>query len=299
MELSWLETFIVLAESNSMRTAAAKLGISPATASERISALEYELGTRLLVRNSKGSELSEAGKLFAESSRQILKNWDSILEIIKPIENTPFQRLRIGLPDRVMVPCLGRTLDSFVSDHPHIELNLYSDQEFGISESLRDGTADVFFSFEPSEAVLKGRISRVVHHTRMGILVPSDHRLALQGSVSLSELNGETFVLYPAYRDSSLHDFQKKMLKNSDIQYLEYSGHFSPSLYALTVKMGCGLVIFPNTNRKGIPPRSVFLEIKDDSARCDIYMIYDPSNTNPALQLFLDEFGDQEGTDEG
>jgi len=299
MELSWLETFIVLAESNSMRTAAAKLGISPATASERISALEYELGTQLLVRTSKGSELSEAGKLFAENSKHILKNWDSILEIIKPIENTQYQRLSIGLPDRVMVPCLGRTLDSFVSDHPQIELNLYSDQEVGISESLKDGTTDVFFSFEPSDALIKGRRSRVVHHTRMGILVPSDHRLALQGAVALSELDGETFVLYPEYRDSSLYDFQKKMLKSSGIQYLEYNGHFSPSLYALTVKMGCGLVIFPSTNRKGIPPRSVFLEIKDESAACDIYMIYDPANTNPALQLFLEEFGDQEGTDEG
>ena len=52
MDPRWLEAFITLAETHSIRTASARLGTSPATLSDRISALEEYLGTKLLDRDA-------------------------------------------------------------------------------------------------------------------------------------------------------------------------------------------------------------------------------------------------------
>ena len=124
MELSWLETFIALAETGSVRGAAARLGISPATTSERISSLEDDLGIRLLERTSRGSELTGAGRLYLQSAYKILENWDNLKSLVKPLEDSPHQRLSIGIHDHGMFPYLGRFLDSFMAEYPYIELSI-------------------------------------------------------------------------------------------------------------------------------------------------------------------------------
>lgn len=298
MELIWLETFIKLAESNSMRNAAAELGISPATASERLSALEDELGAVLFQRNSKGSELTEAGRLYLDSAKKLLSDWNSISSLVRPLENSTFLHLSIGLPSNCMPPVVGRFLDEFIPRHPEIELSLFTDEEIGISYGLRSQQIDIFFAFEPSANCKRDMVSRPVHHTRMGVLIPSDHRLAFRDNASLSEFDGDTFLLFPASSDTSMEDYQKKLLKNSGIRYIEYGGRFSQSQYQLPVKMGCGTALFPRIKNRHLPPKTVYLELTDDKCQCDIYMLHDPNNSNPALQLFLEEFGDTEGADE-
>lgn len=297
MELTWLETFIKLAESSSMRTAAAELGISPATASERLSALEDELGAVLLHRGSKGSELTEAGRLYLESAKKLLNDWEGIATLVKPLEKSTFLHLSIGLPGNCMPPVVGRFLDEFIPRHPEIELSLYTDEEIGIAYGLRSQQVDIFFAFEPSVNCRSGLILRPVHHTRMGVLIPSDHRLAFRDSASLSEFDGDTFLLYPSSPDTSMEDYQKKLLKNSGIRYILYGGHFSQTQYQLPVKMGCGTALYPRIKNQQLPPKTVYLELTDDKCQCEIYMLHHPENHNPALQLFLEEFGDTEGTD--
>jgi len=223
MELNWLETFITLAESNSVRTAASRLGISPATASERISALEDELGASLLKRTSKGSELTEAGKLYLGSAKKLLRDWNDLVSLIKPLDSTTFQHLSLGFPGNCMPPLVGRFLDSFITRHPEIEISLTTDTDTGIREGLKSHDVDIFFVFEPSSAACRDLSVRPVHHTSLGILIPSDHRLALQTSANLEDFDGDTFVLYPASEESSMTELQRNLLRGSGIRVSAYS----------------------------------------------------------------------------
>lgn len=297
MELNWLETFITLAESKSMRTAAAKLGLSPATASERISALEDELGTRLLERNSQGSELTEAGKLYLESAKKLLHDWDDLISLVNPLDNTTFHHLCIGLPCNCLPPVVGRFLDGFLYRHPEIELSLTSDIETGVRDGLRSQEVDLFFVYEPSAAARRDFKYRPVHHTDLGIIIPSSHSLALQTSADLKDFDGDTFILSPSCPDSSIGEIQRVLLQGSGIRFIEYGGHFSPTQFKLPVKMGCGVAFCPRIISKSLPPKTRFIELNDNS-KCDIYMMEDPMNTNPAKKLFLEEFKDTEGADE-
>jgi len=59
-----LRLFIQIAESPSMTQGARKAFMSPAAASARIKSLEESLASRLLYRDSRGVELTPAGKLI-------------------------------------------------------------------------------------------------------------------------------------------------------------------------------------------------------------------------------------------
>ena len=72
MNLKQLEAFVEVAEKNSFSKAAKSLYLTKPTVSAHISALEKELGSRLLIRNTKEVELSESGKRLYEYAKQIV-----------------------------------------------------------------------------------------------------------------------------------------------------------------------------------------------------------------------------------
>lgn len=68
-----LNLFIHIAEAPSLTQGAKKAFISPAAASVRMKALEAQLNTHLLYRDSKGVELTEAGKRLLKHARLIMR----------------------------------------------------------------------------------------------------------------------------------------------------------------------------------------------------------------------------------
>ncbi len=298
MELCWLEAFLALVETGSIRNAAASLGVSPATLSDRVSALEAYLGVRLLDRSTHGTELTEQGRLYLPDARALLADWQTILHQVQPLDVHPVRSLRIAFQGKVLPPVVGRFLDQFMLRHPDIVLSLYNDQEVGIADGLTSGKVDLYFAYCPREALCAGLARRTVFRTRLGVLIPNKHDLAWKSSVSLSELDGETFLIYPETRETSLRERELDALRASGIRFSLYGGHLSPLYYPLPVQMDCGVAICPMLLRGHFPRFTTLLPLTDPLCRCSIDMLHLPENDNPALRLFLEEFGDQEGVDD-
>lgn len=298
MESCWLEAFAALAETCSIRTAAAQLGISPATLSERVAALEAYLGVKLFDRGAKGSQLTEQGTLYLRDARQLLSDWRSIVDQVRAMDSHPIGFLRMAFQEKALPPVVGRFLDEFLLRHPDVRPSLFNDQEISIAEGLNSEQLDLYFAYQPQDASCTGLVRRPVFRTRLCALVPSDHRLAWKQSISLSELDGETLLIYPETRETSLRDWELEALRASGIRYSLFDGHTSPLYYTLTVQMGQGVAICPWLLRGHNPRRTTFLPLTDPMCQCTIDMLYHPENKNPALRLFLEEFGDREGEDD-
>lgn len=78
MELQQLRFFEAVAEKKSFTAAAKKLFVSHSTVSRAVSALEEELGVRLVERSNAVAGLTQAGERLYERTSELLALADSI-----------------------------------------------------------------------------------------------------------------------------------------------------------------------------------------------------------------------------
>ncbi len=86
MELNYLREFKELAQTLNYAKAASHLYITQSTLSKHINALERELGCRLLDRDRRKVELTEAGRRFAAASMTIIDTFDRVQEELGMLE---------------------------------------------------------------------------------------------------------------------------------------------------------------------------------------------------------------------
>src|SRR5208283_4586483 len=96
MELRHLRYFVAVAEELGFTRAAERLGISQPPLSAQIRQLEKELGSQLLLRRSRGVELTSAGKLLLEEGRLILNQIETTKTSVRRRARAETGRLILG-----------------------------------------------------------------------------------------------------------------------------------------------------------------------------------------------------------
>jgi DNA-binding transcriptional LysR family regulator len=71
-QLEAMRVFVAVAERGSLSSAARALGLPVASVSRKLTALETQLGVRLLARSTRRTVLSDAGRRYLESCRDVL-----------------------------------------------------------------------------------------------------------------------------------------------------------------------------------------------------------------------------------
>ena len=105
MLLENLSLFLQIVRHGSMAAAGREAGMSPATVSERLAALERHYGSRLLTRTTRALSLTEEGRALAEGAPRLLAEAEELET-----------RLRDGVTGRAMPertrrrPCTRRFL---------------------------------------------------------------------------------------------------------------------------------------------------------------------------------------------
>jgi LysR family transcriptional regulator, benzoate and cis,cis-muconate-responsive activator of ben and cat genes len=99
MELRHFRYFIVVAEESSLGRAARRLHVSQPALSRQISDLEDELAIKLFTRNSRGVELTEAGRAFLIAGRRVLVTVEKAAEQAR--EAVKGERSALGLRPRL------------------------------------------------------------------------------------------------------------------------------------------------------------------------------------------------------
>lgn len=132
-----LATFVLIADAGSMNAAATRLGISRSVVSERLAALETDLGAKLVTRSTRGLSLTPAGELFLDHARTVIGAMDAARDAVADADGTLTGRLRLATPAALAAEYLVPLFASFLQAHPRISVEISaSDRTIDVA---RDG----------------------------------------------------------------------------------------------------------------------------------------------------------------
>lgn len=136
MNIEDLRTFVEVADTGGVSSAARRLGVSKSIVSRQLSRLEAELGTQLLARTTRGASLTEAGTTFREHAARICSEIDFAREAILPAGDLR-GHLRIAAPLSFGPTHLAPVFAELVRRHPLLNLHAaYSDR---FADIVREG----------------------------------------------------------------------------------------------------------------------------------------------------------------
>ena len=288
MDLERLAEFVAVAQHGTLKGAAFSLGISVATLSARLIRFEEHLGTQLFLRNPGTMVLTDSGKHLLPNALEILSQYRTIRQDMHRAKDHSYHKLRIAVTGTSLPLHLGPFLDRLILNHPDMQLDLLDDSHCSIAESLISGEADLYFGPTLDESAPKNLVRHVIGSPGEFVLLPKTHRLADRSMISIRELDGEQFILYPKTAEPAIRDFQLKNLRDSGIRYSLYESDTSVLFSKLLVPIGKGLLLYTHT--LDLPPNTVCIPVTDLPYHASICCYYLKGSTNPDVTAFVRDY---------
>jgi DNA-binding transcriptional LysR family regulator len=122
-ELASIKSFVEVIDSGGFSAAARRANVSVSSMARQVKALEDHLGTRLLNRTTRSQSLTEAGRLFYDRVRELVRELDAAKKDVQSFQKDVKGLLRVTLrvsSASIILPALP----SFLERHPDLTLDL-------------------------------------------------------------------------------------------------------------------------------------------------------------------------------
>jgi LysR family transcriptional regulator, hca operon transcriptional activator len=282
MELRHLRYFVAVAEAGSFTQAAEhRLHTAQPSLSRQIRDLEQELGVPLILRGSRGIDLTPEGRVFLDHARLILSQVETARRAVQPAKMS----FGVGFLTGYEMEWLPKVLEALRDDLRKAELTIRSASSLELRQALLDGRIDAAF-LRPEQATHGLQFRLVAEETLIAIL-PAEHRLAKRKSVRIAEIAGETFISFPKRYAPALRSVIDDYLARSGIDLAPaHEAETLPSVISLVLSTG-GVSLLPAYARKLLPPSVVSRPLHGPSPTIALAIGYDPANRSPLLARFL------------
>ncbi|MGL4242856.1 MAG: LysR family transcriptional regulator [Beijerinckiaceae bacterium] len=124
MILDNLALFLRIAEKGGMAVAGREMGLSPASVSERLVALERYYGATLISRTTRAISLTDEGRLLAEGARRLLAEADELEARVRLGSEKISGLIRLSAPEDIGRRCIVPIIDAFLAEHREVSIDL-------------------------------------------------------------------------------------------------------------------------------------------------------------------------------
>lgn len=290
MELRHLRYFVAVAEEGSLTVAAKRrLHTAQPSLSRQMSDLEYEVGTRLMVRTARGIELTAAGRVFLDHARLVLAQVEAARDAARRAAEPSKPSFAVGFLTGQEMDWLPEAMRILRDELPNMEVTVSSQYSPQLADALMRGRLDV--AFMRPEAQTPDLVYRLVTKEPLVAVLPDDHRLAAHDVIDPRDIVGETFVSVsntaPALR-VVINDYLERSKLNITPDHEVDNLAMAMSLIASTR----GVAFLPAYARNFMPRSVVSRPLKGDAPTIDLVVGYHKANASPTLKLFLSRVDD-------
>ncbi|MBE6042334.1 MAG: LysR family transcriptional regulator [Clostridiales bacterium] len=238
MEIRHLRYFLAVAREENMTRAAELLHVSQPTLSKTLKSLEEELGKKLFTRHSFSIELTDEGMLLRDRAEDLVAMADKIEQEFISLDDITGGDLYLGLAESYQIRYLARVLGQLKSVYPTMNYHITSGDTEQVTEKLDKGLLDFAVICEAPDE-LKYDYIEFPETDIWGAVMPADHPLASQESVTIDDLAG-----LPLFCSEQSWDYEIAEWAGSRMKDLRLEGSFRLSYNgSVFAREGLGLLL--------------------------------------------------------
>ncbi|WP_430302934.1 LysR family transcriptional regulator, partial [Pseudomonas aeruginosa] len=266
-----------------------RLGISQPPLSQQIQALEEEIGARLFERTNRRVELTDAGRLFLDESRQVLAQVDKAVLLARRAHLGELGELKIGFTSSApFTSTIPSSIHAFRKAYPDVHLDLQEMSSRQVLKALLEESLQV-------GVIRPLALPDAVHWVELFreplvAVLRADHPLAAgsEDGLAIAALAEEPFVFFPRSYGTGLYD---------QVIALTRQAGFSPRIAqeaseAMTiiglVSAGLGVSILPASFRRTRVDGVVYRTLSDPEATTAVWLVRRQNEGSPLALSFID-----------
>ena len=194
MDMKQLEAFVYVVETCSFSKAGELLHLTQPTISSHIASLERELKIKLIVRTTKETYPSDAGKLLYNYAKEILSMRENAIQAIQVFSQEMRGTITVAtssIPGQYYLP---RLLQSFREKYPEICFNIQMTDSADVVDMVTSRTAEV--GFTGTEIDAPKCIYREFADDKLVVITPNEprYRQHVGKGFPIRKLQEETFI---------------------------------------------------------------------------------------------------------
>ena len=287
MDIRQLECFVAVAEELHFRRASEGLGLSQSALSERVSALEHELGARLFFRTTRQVSLTQAGSEFLQDAKRILSDIDRSVANVRHSADSDLHHIRVSGVDEAISMLLPRALLAFRQTDPkvHVQILEISSSEQHSQELITHRT-DVAFVRTPQEDEFI--TSELLHRQPIVVVLADSNPLSSSKSLSTSDIADQPIVGYPKHARPILHEALWSGFRKIGTQPNIVCEIIDKSTLLQFVAHGLGIALVPAWVKNIAPSGVSFVPFEPCENLVDLYVASRRLGNSDTVKRFVD-----------
>ncbi len=241
MNLKDLKYLVALAETGHFGRAAERTFVSQPTLSAQLKKLEQHLGVKLVERQPKNVQLTEAGKQIVVHARRMLDEASQIVALGRNSTDPLSGKLKVALIPTIGPYLLPRVTQKIRKALPHLGLMLYEYRTQELLKRLHEGEIDMGVLALPT--ALDGLESRTLYREIFTVAVPNGHILAGKSTIKVQDLKDQCLLLLED--GHCLRDQALEVCSRVDVREAEDFRATSLETLRQMVVAGLGITLLP------------------------------------------------------
>lgn len=253
------EIIIKASETKSFTRTAEYFQYSQPAISQTIKSVEKELGVALFRRTPQGIFLSEEGKRLLPYMQEIVTGHRRLAECAGEIQRLQSGTIRLGVYLSVSCHWLPVRIRKFKDLYPNIEFELFEEDDATLLNWLQNGRLDLLFASDPKRREFK---YQKLFEDPFMVIVPENHFAADKASITLQELESETFICI----ETAYNQYLNPLFQSFNISTIQYQVLDDMAVLAL-VEQGLGVSVLPRLVANRNPYRIKLVHLKPSLSR--------------------------------
>lgn len=261
MDVKYLEYILEIAEQKSITRAAENLYVTQSSLSQYLLKLEDELGTRLFTRTKNELILTDAGEMYVQAARTVVRIRRTLYDNIAALKNEGC--IRLGISSQWGAQMAADLLPSFKKRFPGVRLTIHENRFSRLKRMLASEKLDLAVMAATNLKEMAVPYERL-RREELLLAVPADHPFctlhpagqAVSREKLASELKMESFIF--SDQGSTI-----RMVEDSLFQELGFRPQIVCELNSnrTTLQMvakGAGIALVPGSYVRGCPDVRAF-----------------------------------------